>query len=159
MCHQIWEFHLILKIKSFTDWNFHQSNTGGGDTHIEAWPTHNGRGHYTRGRGYQAALLCVTEQWSDVCEGSRVSQCCCLSAMACLMAAWSVHNPTVTNSIIMVSTDCTHWTLGTYWGHTGDTLGTHWRHTGDILEIYWGHTEDTLETHWRHTGHAHCKSF
>lgn len=24
--------------------------------------------------------------------------------MACLMAAWSIHNPTVTNSIIMVST-------------------------------------------------------
>lgn len=25
-------------------------------------------------------------------------------SMACLMAAWSIHNPTVTNSIIMVST-------------------------------------------------------
>ncbi|KAM6988223.1 ATP-binding cassette sub-family G member 1 isoform 2-T2 [Tautogolabrus adspersus] len=29
------------------------------------------------------------------------SQSCCLPDMACLMAAWSVHNPTITNSIIM----------------------------------------------------------
>lgn len=27
-----------------------------------------------------------------------------LAIMACLMAAWSIYNPTVTNSIIMVST-------------------------------------------------------
>lgn len=63
------------------------------------------------GRG-QRELLRERGQRSDVSEG--VSRCCCLSAMACLMAAWSVHNPTVTNSIIMVSTgpDWSDWDSG-----------------------------------------------
>lgn len=43
------------------------------------------------------------EQLSDVLGRGRRR-----ATMACLVAAWSVHNPTVTNSIIMVSTMPTH---------------------------------------------------
>lgn len=52
--------------------------------------------------------------------------------MACLMAAWSIHNPTVTNSIIMVSTPpglAPHWDqawTGLDW--TGPRLD--WSQTG-----------------------------
>ncbi|XP_029302269.1 ATP-binding cassette sub-family G member 1 [Cottoperca gobio] len=55
--------------------------------------------------------------------------------MACLMDAWFVHNPTVTNAIIMVST---HNTLGTYWTNTGQILDKYWGQTGQILDKYCG---------------------
>lgn len=73
--------------------------------------------------------VCVVETWSDVCERGRVWECCCHLAMACLMAAWSIHNPTVTNSIIMVSTEDRR---DSNWGQTGNTL---WTCSGDTDRI------------------------
>lgn len=68
--------------------------------HREGCGHQTGVGLVVRGQGHECRLLPVSEALIRcVC----VSECCCLLAMACLMAAWSVHNPTVTNSIIMVS--------------------------------------------------------
>lgn len=66
--------------------------------HREGCGHQTGVGLVVRGQGHECRLLPVSEALIRC-----VSECCCLSAMACLMAAWSVHNPTVTNSIIMVS--------------------------------------------------------